>query len=102
MSDARIVPRLREIGALVFYPEVTTELRRVAHPILDRARARAPVRTGALRRGIVLVSGMDGQGAYVDVVSTVRAPDGYPYGALQDRRRPYLRPALRTTGGTPS
>lgn len=81
---------------MLLWPETTTVLIQVARPVLTRARAKAPVRTGALRRGIVLRNGADANGVYVDVVSTVRSPNGFPYGVVQNARRPYLKPALRS------
>ena len=96
LSAMTIDYREREVAHMVWWPEVATDLYRKAVPVLARARARAPQRTGALRRGIVLQRGADANGVYVDVVSTVRAPDGFPYGAVINKRRPYLRPALRT------
>lgn len=95
MSDVRIEVRAREVAGMIFWHETTTELIRTGQPVLARARAAAPVRTGALRRGIVLVNGADSNGVYVDIVSTVRSPGGFPYGVIQNARRPYLRPALR-------
>lgn len=97
LSELEIDYREREVAGMVFWPEVATDLYRRAMPIQARARAIAPQRTGALRRGIVIVRGADANGSYVDVRSTVRAPDGFPYGAVINKRRPYLRPALRTT-----
>lgn len=88
--------REREVEHMVFWPEVATDLYRKAGPVLARARARAPQRTGALRRGIVIVRGADSNGVFVDIRSTVRSPDGFPYGVVVNKRRPYLRPALRT------
>lgn len=88
--------REREVAGMVFWPEVATDLQRKAAPIQARARAIAPQRTGALRRGIVVVRGADANGVFVDIRSTVRAPDGFPYGRVVNKRRPYLRPALRT------
>lgn len=96
MSDVEVIPRVREIAGMLFWPETTTTLMRNARPVQARARLKAPRRTGALIRGIVLRGGADANGAYVDVVSTVRSPGGFPYGVVQNARRPYLRPALRT------
>lgn len=97
LSQMAIDYREREVAGMVFWPEVATDLYRKAVPVQNRARAAAPYRTGALRRGIVLQRGADSNGVYVDVVSTVRAPDGFPYGVVINKRRPYLRPALRTS-----
>ncbi len=97
LSKMAIDYREREVAGIVFWPEVATDLYRRAVPIQARARAIAPQRTGALRRGIIVVRGADANGVYVDVRSTVRAPDGFPYGVAVNARRPYLRPALRTT-----
>lgn len=97
LSEVNIDYREREVAGMVFWPEVATDLYRKAVPIQLRARAIAPQRTGALRRGIVLQRGADANGNYVDVVSTVRAPDGFPYGVAVNKRRPYLRPALRVS-----
>lgn len=96
-GDIRLVLRAREIAGMVFWPAVTTLLRRVGKPIVLRARNRAPERTGALKRGIVLESGADANGVYVDIVTTVDR-DGFAYGTLQDKRRPYLKPAIRGGG----
>lgn len=97
LSEVDIDYREREVAGMVFWPEVATDLYRKALPIQGRARAIAPYRTGALRRGIVLQRGADANGNFVDVVSTVRGPDGFPYGVAVNKRRPYLRPALRTS-----
>lgn len=97
LSAMNIDYREREVDHMVFWPEVATDLYRKAIPVQARARAVAPQRTGALRRGITIERGADANGVYVDVVSTVRAPDGFPYGVAVNKRRPYLRPALRTS-----
>ena len=97
LSQAVIDYREREVEHMAFWPEVATDLYRKAIPAQARARAIAPVRTGALRRGIVINRGADAVSVYVDIVSTVRAPDGFPYGVAVNKRRPYLRPALRTS-----
>lgn len=97
LSALDIDYREREVAHMVFWPEVATDIYRKAAVVQARARAIAPVRTGALRRGIVLDKGADANGVYVDVVSTVRAPDGFPYGVAVNKRRPYLKPAVRTT-----
>lgn len=92
-GDITIVPRLKEIAGMVFWPETTTLLRRAGWPIVLRARLRAPKRSGALRAGIIIESGADANGVYADIVTTVDR-DGFAYGTLQDKRRPYLKPAI--------
>lgn len=67
---------------------------RMALDTLERARGRAPRRTGALIEGLVIQDGVDARGYYADVVTTVHR-QGYAYGTEQELLHPYLRPSLK-------
>lgn len=100
--DVRIVVDQRAILNTAREPRVRDELERQAAPILARARRNAPVSAsgshgrpaGYLRSRIRTRRGLDTFGWWVDVVSDATSPDGFPYGKVMDRRRPYLRPSL--------
>lgn len=81
---------------------VGRDMARRGRNALRVARGRAPVSPtgshgrapGYLRRNIVLqLQLVDGAPA-AEVATTARTPKGYPYGALQENRRHYLRSAL--------
>jgi hypothetical protein len=71
-------------------------------PVVEAARRAAPVSKsgshgrspGYLARNVQTEHGNDSAGLYFDVVSKALAPDGFPYGALQEVRRPYIRPQI--------
>lgn len=100
--DVRVVPDPQGILNTAREPRVRDELERQAQPIVAKARRNAPTsRTGShgrpagyLRSRIRTRRGLDTFGWWVDVVSDARSPDGFPYGKVMDRRRPYLRPSL--------
>lgn len=91
----RVVVHERAVRELVAGPEVRDQLVAAAYPILSRARAGAPVDTGRLRRSGRIRVGSDQHGLYTDVVFDARGANGYPYARLANKRRPYLRPAIR-------
>lgn len=100
--DVRIVVDRQAILNTSRLPRVRDELERQASPIVARARRNAPVSdkgshgrpSGYLRSRIRTRRGMDTFGWWVDVVSDATSPDGFPYGKVMDRKRPYLRPSL--------
>lgn len=103
-NDAGMTVVVRPDGILEVSraPYVRDELERRAQPILGKARRNAPVsKTGShgrpagyLRSRVRTRHGLDTYGWWVDVVSDATSPDGFPYGKVMDRRRPYLRPSL--------
>jgi hypothetical protein len=86
---------------------VATDLKARAEKATRSAIRRAPIsahgshgrRRGYLRSQIRWRVGRDGKGLYVDIESPARNPrDSKPYGLFQEKRRPYLRPAIRSLG----
>lgn len=61
-----------------------------ARLVQARARSKAPVRTGKLRSHITIVSEPDSLRVVTDATN-----GRFIYAALQEKRRPYLRPAIR-------
>lgn len=72
-------------------------------PVQARARNLAPHSksgshgraAGYLQRKITLTIRNGRNGAYARLSTEARTPKGFPYGALQNKRRPYIKPALR-------
>lgn len=62
-----------------------------ARLVQRRAQAKAPVRTGRLRSRIRIVP----TPTSLRVVSDAKDEHGFLYAAVQEKRRPYLRPAIR-------
>lgn len=101
MADVTVVMHQSAIHELVrMHGPITAEIQRQAQPIMQRARRAAPVSPhgshgrprGYLRSRITMRTDEDTHGVYVDVVSTARAPGGFPYGAFQQLKRPYIIP----------
>jgi hypothetical protein len=61
-----------------------------ARLVQARAQSRAAVRTGRMRSRIRIVSEPDSLRIVTDATN-----HGFVYAALQEKRRPYLRPAIR-------
>ena len=91
---------LKAVGALTFYNHWAKKgniaaLDLLAHDILNRAKRKAPVRTGALRasgrverpKAEVRIIAFGGGGTLVDYAATVEYGGRYP-------PRPFLRPAF--------
>lgn len=72
-------------------------------PVQHKARILAPASpngshgraAGYLRRMITLTVRNGRNGAYARLSTEARTPKGFPYGALQNKRKPYIQPALR-------
>ena len=77
-------------------PNIREIVARFAHPLLYPwgrlilRRARPPVRTGRLRASGKVVPTRDGIRVQFDATN-----NGFPYARVVERRRPYLRPAIR-------
>lgn len=103
MANVRVVVHDRAIRALLSSDEVAVVLVREAQRIRTKAQRGAPrSRSGShgrpagyLASRIVVRVGRDAAGVYADVKSTARTPAGYPYGRVQEIRRPYIRPSIR-------
>lgn len=91
MPDSWFIPRPGMIRMLARHPLMTRALYPWARIVQRRAIARAPRLTGKLRSRIRIVAG---QGS-LRVISDATDEKGFPYSAVQERRRPYLRPAIR-------
>ena len=86
------IPNPGLIRMLARNPILVARLWPWARVVQRRAIAKAPVRTGRLRSRIRIVS----DGRRLRVISDAANPkDGFVYAAKQERRRPYLRPAVR-------
>lgn len=98
--------RPEALAALSQVPEVKKQVRLVAASIRDDARRLAPVDSGALRRGIVVVNNYDRERRLVTYRVGWRMKDAF-YGGLVEfgtedtPARPHLRPAARRAGGRP-
>lgn len=73
---------------------VGQDLSRSGWKVQQVAQNRAPVLTGMLQSMISFEVGADGDGLHLDLLTRARSARGFPYGALQEFRQPYLRPAL--------
>jgi hypothetical protein len=84
---------------------IAQDLRQRAEKATRSSIRRAPIskagshgrRRGYLRSQIRWRVGKDGKGLFVDIESPALNPhDGKPYGLFQEKRHPYLRPAIRS------
>ena len=81
--------------------EVNTEqdLTRVGLRVQSVARGLCPVDTGRLRSSIVMVSGRDGKGFYVDVGTNVSYAKFVEFGTSRMAAKPFLIPAVAQAAG---
>ena len=91
VRDAWYIPRPGLIGALARNPRMVRALYPWARIVQRRAIAKAPRLTGKLQSRIRIVAA---QGS-LRVVSDATDEKGFPYPRVQERRRPYMRPAIR-------
>ena|SRR5215217_7511059 len=100
----RVKMRPGALAALSQVPEVKKQVRALAAKIRDDARLLAPVETGALRRGIVVVNVYDRATRSVVYRVGWRMKDAW-YGGLVEMGtedtppQPHLRPAAWKNGG---
>jgi len=103
MMDVRVVVRTDAVRRFARSDSVASYLLRVATKKRIAAQVDAPVSPsgshgrppGHLRSWVQVRYGEDALSAYADVVTRARSPRGFPYGALQERRQPYIRPQFR-------
>lgn len=92
-----VVLRQEEINLMLRSVPIAEDLRKHGETTADNARSRAPIGdkpshgnpVGNLRDHIHVEVGEDIDGTFVDVVTDATA-DGFPYGKVQNLRRPYL------------
>lgn len=87
----RFIPNIVGLRALRRNRQVIRGLYPWARLVVVRARGRAPRRTGKLQANIRIVE----DPWRLRVVSEARDPKGFLYAAIQEGRRPYLRPSIR-------
>lgn len=104
MRVLRATYRPGALAALSQVPEVKRQVRAVAAKVRDDARRLAPVETGHMRRGIVVVNAFDPKTRTVVYRVGWRMRDAW-YGGLVELGtektppQPHLRPAAWRNGG---
>lgn len=101
-KSARVVIRKGAMEQLAQTNEVAGAIVDRAKMVQTKGQAKAPVSaagshgrpSGYLRRNIRIKYAKDGKGAYADVVTTARTPEGFPYGRMQEKTRGYLKAAI--------
>lgn len=92
MRILRATYRPGALAALSQVPEVKKQVRAVAVAVRNDARPGAPVRTGNLRRGLVVVNVFDLQTRMVKYRVGWRMDIAW-YGGIVETKQPHLRPA---------